>query len=88
MRRIRPDGKLDEAITVTPSGTARSNGFPQMARAGDALVFAWTGSRVLTALMPLPGKIASQRPGVGAALPRDDRAFRGKHVATIKNLLQ
>jgi hypothetical protein len=52
VRRVKPDGQLDEAITVTPSGTARSNGFPQMARAGDALVFAWTGSRVLTATMP------------------------------------
>jgi hypothetical protein len=51
VRRVKPDGQLDEAITVAPSGTARSNGFPQMARAGDALVFAWTGSRVLTAMM-------------------------------------
>ena len=31
VRRVRPDGKLDEAVTVAPSGTARSNGFPQMA---------------------------------------------------------
>lgn len=54
MRRVRPDGKKDQAITVAPSGTARSNGFPQMARAGDALVFAWTGPRVLTATMPMP----------------------------------
>jgi hypothetical protein len=52
VRRVKPDGQLDEAITVAPSGTARSNGFPQMARAGDALIFAWTGSRVLTATMP------------------------------------
>jgi len=54
MRRVRPDGKQDQAITVAPSGTARSNGFPQMARAGDALVFAWTGPRVLTATMTMP----------------------------------
>lgn len=54
VRRIRPDGKGDQAITVSTSGTARSNGFPQMARAVDALVFAWTGPRVLTATMPLP----------------------------------
>lgn len=53
VRRIRPDGGLDEAITVAPSGTARSNGFPQMVRAGGTLVFAWTGARVLTAMMLL-----------------------------------
>jgi hypothetical protein len=87
VRRVKPDGKRDEAITVAPSGTARSNGFPQMARAGDALVFAWTGSRVLTASMPLPSKIALQRPSVGAAIARYDRAFRSKDVATVRNLL-
>jgi hypothetical protein len=58
-----------------------------MARAGDALVFAWTGSRVLTASMPLPSKIALQRPSVGAAIARYDRAFRSKDVATVRNLL-
>jgi hypothetical protein len=54
LRRVRPDGKSDPAITVSVSGVARSNGFPQMARAGDTLIFAWTGARVLTATMPLP----------------------------------
>ncbi len=53
VRRVRPDGKLDQSITVAPSGTARSNGFPQMVRVGDTMVFAWTGSRVLTAAMSL-----------------------------------
>jgi hypothetical protein len=56
VRRVRPDGKLDEAITVAPSGTARSSGFPQMARTGGELVFAWTGARVLTAKLALPQK--------------------------------
>lgn len=51
VRRIHPDGKRDEAITVAPSGTARSNGFPQMVRTGNTLIFAWTSSRVLTATM-------------------------------------
>ncbi len=54
VRRIHPDGKRDEAITVAPSGTARSNGFPQIVRTGKTLVFAWTSSRVLTATMQLP----------------------------------
>jgi SAM-dependent methyltransferase len=56
LRRVRPDGKLDEAITVAPSGTARSNGFPQMARAGGELIFAWTGGRVFTSTLALPQK--------------------------------
>lgn len=56
MRRITPAGKLEEAITVAPSGTARSNGFPQMVRAGDELIFAWAGGRVFTATLALPKK--------------------------------
>jgi hypothetical protein len=56
LRRINPDGKLDQAITVAPSGTARSNRFPQMARVGNELVFAWTGARVFTATLALPQK--------------------------------
>jgi len=54
VRRVRHDGKRDPSITVAPSGTARSNGFPQMARAGNIMVFAWTGPKVMTAAMPLP----------------------------------
>ena len=56
IRRVRPDGKRDQAIVVSASGTARSNGFPQMVRVGDELVFAWTGPRVFTATMPLAVK--------------------------------
>jgi hypothetical protein len=56
IRLVKPDGKSEKSITVTPTGVARSNGFPQMVRAGDALVFAWTGSRVSTAIMSLAGK--------------------------------
>ena len=54
VRRIWPDGKRGEAITVSTTGAARSNGFPQMARTGQTLVFAWTGAQVLTATLPLP----------------------------------
>jgi len=86
-RRVTPDGRRDEAITVAPSGTARSNGFPQMARAGSEVVFVWTGPRVLTAAMPLPGQSDARNSGVDAALARYDQAFRGKDVATIRNLL-
>lgn len=61
VRRVKPNGQRDESITVAPSGAARSNGFPQIARAGDTLVFAWTGSRVLTATMPAPASDATDK---------------------------
>ncbi len=54
VRRVRPNGKLEAANTIAPSGAARSSGFPQMVRTGKTLVFAWTGARVLTATLPLP----------------------------------
>ena len=60
MRRVKPDGKpegkLDAALTVSTTGAARSNGFPQMARAGNTLVFAWTGLKVMTAALTLAGE--------------------------------
>jgi len=56
MRRIKPDGKFDAATTVSATGAARSNGFPQMARAGNTLVFAWTGPKVMTAALTLAGE--------------------------------
>jgi len=54
VRRIRAGGQRDAAVTVLPAGTAIANGFPQMVRAGEQLVFAWTAGRVRTAVMPLP----------------------------------
>lgn len=54
VRRIRPDGKREPAVTVTPTGSARSNGFPQMVSTGGMLVLAWTDDRVRTAEMPVP----------------------------------
>jgi len=54
VRRVRPNGSRDEAITVAPSSDARASGFPQMARSGDEIIFAWTDpgtpSRVRTAV--------------------------------------
>lgn len=61
VRQVRPDGSHDDALTVASSSTARASGFPQMARAGDDIIFAWTdpgtASRVQTAL----GKLASAK---------------------------
>jgi hypothetical protein len=61
VRRVNPDGSQGQAITVAESSAARSSGFPQMARAGDEIIFAWTDpgtpSRVRTAL----GRVVPER---------------------------
>lgn len=49
LRKVKPDGSREAAITIAPAGTARSSGFPQMIRSGNSLVFAWVSNRVLTA---------------------------------------
>ena len=56
LRRIDRSGKADQAITVAPSGTARSNGFPQMVRHGNEILFAWTAASVNTAAVNLTTK--------------------------------
>ena len=42
VRRVRPDGTLEEPRLVTASSGARSSGFPRMAVSGETVVFAWT----------------------------------------------
>jgi hypothetical protein len=53
-RRIRPNGTRDQAVTVAESSAARVSGFPQIARSGKEIIFAWTDpatpSRVRTAV--------------------------------------
>ncbi len=53
-RRITPGGELAPAMTVAPSGTARSSGFPRMVRSGNDLLFSWIGAGVLTARVRVP----------------------------------
>ncbi len=57
-RRVHPSGRHGAVRTLTTTSPARSSGFPQMALAGDRLVFAWTEagepSAVATATVPLP----------------------------------
>ncbi|MBK7600949.1 MAG: hypothetical protein IPJ07_21485 [Acidobacteria bacterium] len=50
----RDDGKSNPSIIVSTTGTARSNGFPQLIRSANEIIFAWTGAGVLTASMALP----------------------------------
>jgi len=42
LRRVRSDGSMDQAVTVAESGVARATGFPQIARAGNEVIVAWT----------------------------------------------
>lgn len=60
VRRVRPDGSRDEATTVAEASAARSSGFPQMARAGDQVIFAWTDPGT-----PLRVRTAVARLGTG-----------------------
>ena len=54
-RRVRRDGTREPSFTVAPSASTRSSGFPQMARAKDSILFAWTSpDGVRTAEMPAP----------------------------------
>jgi hypothetical protein len=43
IRRVGADGRMGEPRTLAASASARSTGFPRMVRAGDGVVFAWTG---------------------------------------------
>lgn len=42
MRRVRPDGTRSESLTAGESTSLRATGVPQMVRAGNEVVFAWT----------------------------------------------
>jgi hypothetical protein len=45
VRRVGADGNLGPIQVVTTTGAGRPAGFPQMARQGQSLVFAWTQNR-------------------------------------------
>jgi hypothetical protein len=51
LRRVNRSGKVGAATTIAPSGTARSNGFPQMVLNQKSILFAWTAGRVMTAVL-------------------------------------
>lgn len=43
--KVRMDGVKDASITIAESSEARKSGFPQMTKAGDKLIFAWTDDK-------------------------------------------
>ena len=58
VRRVERNGRRSAAVSVTDLGERRNSGYPRMARRGEELIFAWTGSgdrlRVETAAARLP----------------------------------
>jgi hypothetical protein len=57
LRRVESGGRRGGSSVIAGSSAARASGFPRMARAGDALLFAWTqpgdDARVRTAIAQL-----------------------------------
>ena len=41
-RRVHPVGRIERSFVVAPSTSARSSGFPRLARAGREILVAWT----------------------------------------------
>jgi hypothetical protein len=60
-RRVRPDGSRDQAITVAESNVARASGFPQMVRAGDEIIFAWTDPGTPSRVRTKVGRLVAAR---------------------------
>lgn len=60
VRRVKPDGSRDQSLSVTESTALRATGIPQMVRAGNEVVFAWTHpgsqSKVQTAVVKIAGQ--------------------------------
>ena len=60
VRRVERGGQRSAAVTVTDLGANRNSGYPRLARRGQELMFAWTGTgdslRVETAVARLPLK--------------------------------
>lgn len=46
--RVHSDGKKDKPLTVASTSQSRSSGFPQMTKAKDGLVLAWTDDKEKT----------------------------------------
>ena len=54
IRRVRPDGRLGDMMTVASSTSGRSTGVPQMVLRSGNLIVAWRSDRLHTAIVPIP----------------------------------
>jgi hypothetical protein len=61
VRRVRRNGSRDQAVTVAESSAARASGFPQMARAGKEIVFAWTDAATPSRVRTAVGRFISEK---------------------------
>jgi hypothetical protein len=56
-RRVYPDGRRGQAVTIAKTTVERASGFPHVAQTGDRIVVAWTiaskPSAVRTAVLPV-----------------------------------
>ena len=89
VRRIAADGVRGDEIAIARTTAGRDAGFPRMARAGDDLLFAWTGptspsrlhaARLARAEIPAVGRV-----GVGnvAIAPTASRPGRGDPAPAV-----
>ena len=46
--KVHSDGTKEKSITIAPSSDKRSSGFPQMTRAVNKIIFAWTDDKAKT----------------------------------------
>ena len=46
--KINADGRKGKSIIIAESSDSRASGFPQMTKAGNKLVFAWTDNKEKT----------------------------------------
>lgn len=53
LRRVTPDGRTQEPLTIARTASGRSSGIPQLVRAGRTLVVAWRTDRVQVATVDL-----------------------------------
>lgn len=42
VRRVSPDGRVGDPVTLSATSSERASGFPRMVRVGDRVLFAWT----------------------------------------------
>lgn len=45
MVKVHADGKKESSLIIASTSESRSSGFPQMTKAGDKLIFAWTDAK-------------------------------------------
>ncbi len=61
VRRVKPDGSRDQALTIAESNALRVTGVPQIVRAGNEILFAWTQPGTPSKVQMAVAKIAGHK---------------------------